>query len=89
MTNVLNPKIGAFYVAVLPQFIPSGSSHLGVGLLLAGVHDIEGLTWFAAIILGVHSVRSVLERRQARRGIDGITGATLIAFGVKLGLSRK
>jgi threonine/homoserine/homoserine lactone efflux protein len=88
-TNLLNPKIGAFYVAVLPQFIPPHASHLAVGLLLCLVHDVEGLAWFTAIILGVHSVRALFERRQARRGIDGITGATLIAFGVKLGLSPK
>jgi threonine/homoserine/homoserine lactone efflux protein len=28
MTNLLNPKIGAFYVAVLPQFIPAHAPHL-------------------------------------------------------------
>jgi threonine/homoserine/homoserine lactone efflux protein len=88
-TNLLNPKIGAFYVAVLPQFIPPHASHLAVGLLLALVHDVEGLVWFTAIILGVHSARALFERRQARRGIDGITGATLIGFGIKLGLSSK
>jgi threonine/homoserine/homoserine lactone efflux protein len=88
-TNLLNPKIGAFYVAILPQFIPPHASHLAVGLLLALVHDIEGLVWFTAIILGTHSVRRLFERRQARRGIDGITGATLIGFGIKLGLSSK
>ncbi len=88
-TNLLNPKIGAFYVAILPQFIPPHASHLAVGLLLAVVHDVEGLVWFTAIILGTYSVRRLLERRKAQRGIDGVTGATLIGFGVKLGLSSK
>lgn len=88
-TNLLNPKIGAFYVAVLPQFIPAHASHLAVGLLLALVHDVEGLVWFTAIILGVHSIRAVFARRRARRAIDGITGATLVGFGIKLGLSSK
>ena len=88
-TNLLNPKIGAFYVAVLPQFIPAHAPHLAVGLLLALVHDLEGLAWFTAIILGAHIVRSWLERRRVRRGLDGVTGATLIGFGIKLGLSSK
>jgi threonine/homoserine/homoserine lactone efflux protein len=88
-TNLLNPKIGAFYVAVLPQFIPAHQSHLAVGLLLAFVHDIEGLTWFSAIILGAHSVRKLLRRRGFQRTVDGITGTTLVAFGLKLGLSSK
>ena len=88
-TNLLNPKIGAFYVAILPQFIPPHASHLAVGLLLAFVHDLEGLVWFTAIILATHTVRGLLARHRARRAIDGITGATLIGVGIKLGLSSK
>jgi threonine/homoserine/homoserine lactone efflux protein len=88
-TNLLNPKIGAFYVAVLPQFIPPHTPHLAVGLLLASVHDLEGSVWFTAIILGTHSVRRVLERRSAGRAVDGVTGAALIGFGLRLGLSSR
>jgi threonine/homoserine/homoserine lactone efflux protein len=89
MTNLLNPKIGAFYVAVLPQFIPAHASHLAVGLLLAFVHDLEGIVWLTAIILGTHSVRAIIRRRAAHRAIDGATGAALIGFGLKLGLSSR
>lgn len=89
MTNLLNPKIGAFYVAVLPQFIPAGAPHLTVGLLLALVHNVEGIAWFAAIICGVHSVRAVLARRAAQRAVDGVAGTALIGFGLKLGLSSR
>jgi threonine/homoserine/homoserine lactone efflux protein len=89
MTNLLNPKIGAFYVAILPQFIPAHAPHLAVGLLLAMVHDIEGFAWFSAIIMGAHTLRTLLERRRVQRAIDGVTGATLLGFGLKLGLSSK
>lgn len=88
VTNLVNPKIGAFYVAVLPQFIPEGASPLGMGLLLALVHDIEGLLWFTLLILGAAHVRSLLRRRSAIRAVDATTGAVLVGFGVKLGLSR-
>lgn len=89
MTNLLNPKIGAFYVAVMPQFIPSHTPHLAVGLLLALVHDAEGMVWFTAIILGAHSARALLARRGGRRATDAVTGAALIGFGCKLGLSSR
>lgn len=89
LTNLLNPKVGAFYVAVLPQFVPAGASPLGVGVLLALVHDLEGLLWFAAIITGAQALRGHLRRRSVRRAVDGGTGAVLIGFGLKLGLSSR
>lgn len=89
LTNLLNPKIGAFYVAVLPQFIPAGASPLGVGLLLALVHDLEGLIWFTAIITCARALRGFLSRRRVQRAVDGGTAAVLVGFGVKLGLSSR
>jgi threonine/homoserine/homoserine lactone efflux protein len=88
LTNLLNPKFGAFYLAVLPQFIPPGDSALGVGLLLAFVHDLEALVWFTAVITGAQALRGYLRRRSVQRAVDGGTGAVLIGFGLKLGLSR-
>ncbi|MEV6525634.1 LysE family translocator [Longispora sp. NPDC051575] len=85
-TNLLNPKIGAFYVAMLPQFIPADSSHLAMGLLLALVHDIEGMLWFTLLICGAHAVRGWLGRRSVRKALDRVTGAALIGFGAKLAL---
>ena len=89
LDQLVNPKIGAFYVAVLPQFIPAGTSHLGVGLLLALVHDVEGMLWFTAIIFGAQSTRRLLARRSAKRAIDGVTGTVLVGFGLRLGLSTR
>ncbi len=88
VTNLVNPKIGAFYVAVLPQFIPDGAPPLASGLLLALVHVLESLLWFGVLILGASRVRGVLQRRSARRTVDGVTGTVLIGFGLRLGLTR-
>ena len=54
LTNLVNPKIGAFYVAVLPQFIPEGASPIAMGLLLAFVHDLEGMLWLTVLIVGAN-----------------------------------
>jgi threonine/homoserine/homoserine lactone efflux protein len=89
LTNLLNPKIGAFYVAVLPAFLPAGASPLGVGLLLALIHDLEGLIWFTAIITGAQALRTFLTRRKVQRAVDGGTGAVLVGFGLELGLSPR
>jgi threonine/homoserine/homoserine lactone efflux protein len=87
-TNLLNPKVGVFYVALLPQFLPSGSNPLAAGLLLAGVHALISVVWFALLILLASALAARLRRPSTVRVIDGITGTTLIGFGVKLAVSR-
>lgn len=89
LTNLLNPKIGAFYVAVLPQFIPPGTSPLAMGLLLALVHDIMGLLWFTLVILGAGKMGTVMRRRSTQRAVDAGTGSVLIGFGLRLGLTAR
>jgi threonine/homoserine/homoserine lactone efflux protein len=84
LMNLLNPKIGAFYVAVIPHFLPDGVSPALMGLLLALVHDVEGIVWFALVISGVTRMRRVLARPRVVRAVDGVTGTALVGFGVAL-----
>jgi threonine/homoserine/homoserine lactone efflux protein len=87
-TNLLNPKVGVFYVALLPQFLPSGSDPLAVGLLLAGVHGLISVAWFALLIALASALAARLRRPGTVRAIDGVTGTTLIGFGVRLAVIR-
>jgi threonine/homoserine/homoserine lactone efflux protein len=82
--NLLNPKVGVLYVALIPQFIPPHAPHLAVGILLALVHDLEGAVWFALIITAAHTARRVLDRPTVHRVIDRVTGTVLVAFGVRI-----
>lgn len=50
LTNLLNPKVGVFYVAVLPQFIPAGAPHFAAGVALTCVHVVEGLLWSTVLV---------------------------------------
>src|SRR5688572_7083684 len=50
VTNLLNPKVGVFYLSVLPQFLPADADPLLGSLLLASVHVAEGILWCAGII---------------------------------------
>jgi threonine/homoserine/homoserine lactone efflux protein len=88
-TNLLNPKVGVFYVALLPQFIPAHDNPLAVGLLLAGVHGLITVVWFAVLIVLASVLGRWLRRPATVRGIDGITGTALLGFGLKLALSDR
>lgn len=83
-TNLLNPKVGVFYIATIPQFLSEGVSPLLMGALLAGVHGLLTMAWFGVIILGGGYARRWLADPRALRIIDRVTGVVLIGFGVKL-----
>ncbi|QHC23881.1 LysE family translocator [Streptomyces sp. GS7] len=88
VTNLLNPKMGAFYVAVLPQFIPAGASSLAAGMLLAGVHILLAVVWACALIAFARLLRDRLQRPSARRCLDRVTGTVIAAFGIRLALGQ-
>jgi threonine/homoserine/homoserine lactone efflux protein len=88
LTNLLNPKIGVFYVAVLPQFLPDGVPAVVSGVVLALVHVAEGLIWFSLLIAFTHLLREWLRRRAVQQWVDRITGGVLVGFGIKLALTR-
>jgi len=83
ISNITNPKVLVFYLAVLPQFISPGA---GVGwlLMLAWSHAVIGLAYLFVLITGLHSIRRLLMRRKVRRGLDATTGAVLLGFSAKL-----
>ncbi|WP_411375147.1 LysE family translocator [Arthrobacter sp. MPF02] len=85
-TNLLNPKVGVFYIATIPQFIPAGVSPLFMGVVLAGVHSALTMAWFALLIFGTGYASKWLKGPRTVRIIDRITGTVLVGFGVKLAL---
>lgn len=88
-TNLLNPKVGVFYVAMLPQFIPAGAPHLAMGAGLALLHDAEGMCWFTVLILATHSARRLFAGGRVKRVMDAVTGTVLVGFGLRLATSPR
>jgi threonine/homoserine/homoserine lactone efflux protein len=85
-TNLMNPKVGVFYIATIPQFIPAGESPLLVGVMLAGVHCVLTMAWFTLLIFGTGYASRWLKGARSIRIIDSITGTVLVGFGLKLAL---
>ena len=89
LTNMLNPKVGVFYVTFLPQFVPAGASMAGYTFLLACIHVLLGALWFTALIIATLPLRRLLARPPVVTAMDRLTGCVFVAFGVKLALSRR
>jgi threonine/homoserine/homoserine lactone efflux protein len=87
--NLLNPKVGVFYVSFLPLFIPQGVNVAGFGVLLASIHAAEGIVWFATLIAATRTMARWLGHPRVKRALDRTTGLVLLAFGVRLALDRR
>jgi threonine/homoserine/homoserine lactone efflux protein len=84
LTNALNPKVGAFYLSLLPQFIPAGGAVLPWSLLLAAVHVAEGITWCALVAVLADRLGHRLVRPAVRRVLDRVAGTTFVGFAARL-----
>jgi len=89
LTNLLNPKVGVFYISFLPQFVPTGANPATFGVLLAGLHVVMGLLWAGLLIAATAPLAGLLREASVIRWLDRITGGVFIAFGLRLALERR
>ncbi len=89
LCNITNPKVLAFYLSVLPQFLGHAGTPAIDALALAYTHAVLGVFWLFALVGFLHRVRPWLYRRRVRRGLDAVTGAVLIGFASALALESR
>ena len=89
LSNLGNPKMAAFFTSLLPQFAPGGEASfaglLALGLLFAALT----LVWLSAYAVAVARAGDLLRRSTVRRALDAVTGAVLVAFGLRLATERR
>ncbi|TYB42903.1 LysE family translocator [Actinomadura chibensis] len=87
-TNLLNPKVGVFYLSLLPQFIPHGSPVFWTSMLFVAIHAAEALLWLAVIVGVARAARRALSRPSVKRRLQQVTGLAFIGFGIRLAVER-
>ncbi|WP_457789729.1 LysE family translocator [Pseudomonas sp. PL-6] len=87
--NLLNPKVGIFYVSFLPQFIPQGQPLIAWTFALVGIHVALGLIWALALIGATEPLGHWLRRAAVIRWLDRSTGLIFVLFAARLALSRR
>ncbi len=75
--------MAVFFASLLPQFVPDGSGAFAGSLALGLLFATMGLSWLAMYAIVVAKLGDVLSG-QVRRVLDAITGAILVALGIRL-----
>ena len=84
ISNLCNPKIGAFFVAFLPGFIPTGVPVREFSILLGAWFAIETAVWLGVVVWMVDRGVGWLSRSGVRRNLERVTGVVLIGLGLRL-----
>jgi threonine/homoserine/homoserine lactone efflux protein len=85
-TDLLNPKVGVFFVTFLPAFVPHGEPIGPVTLLFGAIFVLETGLYFLVFIRFANRLIAGMRRPRVRRALDLSTGAVLVGFGVRLAL---
>jgi threonine/homoserine/homoserine lactone efflux protein len=83
-TDLLNPKVGVFFVAFLPGFVPRGYPVGPVTLLLGAIFILETAIYFAVFLLASQVITRWMRTPLIQRRLDRTTGVVLIGFGARL-----
>ena len=86
--NLLNPKVGVFYVTFLPQFVPAAAGVAGYSFFLACLHVVLTLAWFTILIAATVPLGRLLRKPRVVQRLDRLTGIVFIGFGLKLLASK-
>lgn len=91
VTNVLNPKVALFFIAFLPQFISSASTHTVLPFLLLGCTFITtGTIWCLILATSASAIFSRLKSNEKASGyINKACGATLVGLGIKVAFTQR
>ena len=87
--NLLNPKIGVFYVSFLPQFIPHGEPLVAWTFGLVGIHVVLGMIWSLSLIGATQPLAGVLRKPAVIKWMDRTTGVIFMLFAARLAFSKR
>jgi threonine/homoserine/homoserine lactone efflux protein len=88
VSSLLNPKLGVFFLTLLPQFIAPGEPAALRALQLAVVFDLIGLAWLLLYSAMLAAIGDALGRSGPRRFIRWVSGTVLVALGLRVAFER-
>ena len=83
-----NPKPIAFYLTLVPTFVPIEAINLPTYLLMVGMMALLAVPTAGAYIAGAHKARDWMTRPAVRRGADILTGCVMAGIAIVLLVAR-
>jgi threonine/homoserine/homoserine lactone efflux protein len=91
VSNLLNPKVALFFLALMPQFIDAASTHKVAAFLVLGLSFVTlGVIWCIILAVAAAGLRGALLRRpSAGQVLNKVAGLMFIGLGIRLATTRQ
>jgi threonine/homoserine/homoserine lactone efflux protein len=90
LTNVLNPKVALFFLALLPQFVAADAADKPLALLFLGaLFVVNGTLFLLALAAVVARMRRVRAAPWAGRALNATGAALFAALAARLALAER
>ncbi|WP_432093057.1 LysE family translocator [Streptomyces sp. bgisy100] len=82
LSCLLNPKVGIFFVAVAPQFLPDSHSALSMTLVFGVIDAVIAAGWLILVAVFAARLLTWLRRPRVNTALERTTGGILVALGI-------
>lgn len=91
LTNVLNPKVALFFLALMPQFIePDSDTKIAAFIALGLTFVATGTVWCLILAISAGKLRGFFVRHpRGWRAVSQAAGSLFILLGLRLAVSRQ
>lgn len=90
LTNVLNPKVALFFLALLPQFIDSDAVSKPLAFLFLGaIFIVNGTLFLFALVAVAAHARRLRVAPNARRALNAAGGALFATLAARLAMAER
>jgi threonine/homoserine/homoserine lactone efflux protein len=79
---LLNPKVGLFFLAVVPQFLPHNRASFGMTMLLGGIVSLISMIYLGILALVATRAMLWLKKPKVAAALERVSAAILAALGI-------
>lgn len=84
IADLLNPTMGVFYFAVIPQFIPRGGPMFAWSMALMAIEFVIAIICLPTYAVLASSARKILTRGTVAAWMERVLGGVLVGFEVRV-----
>ena len=82
LSTTLNPKVGLFFIAVVPQFLRDGHTGFASTMLLGAIVSLVGGLYLAGLSLAARTAVDWLRRPRVATGLERASAGVLAVLGL-------